>query len=481
LAAAPFPLVIVRPEDGVCLYVNDRAKEQLALPEPVPHPLVFGEMLEEPGSWPRLLLRLSAGETVRDLELVGRGRRSASFPVLLSATSITDGDSLVHLITFQDITRQKVVAEALREREAHYRRLFAEMVSGLVLFRLRPDQGTSAGRCEVTDVNPAFEQITGLDRSRIIGRSLVSLLPGLGELWLDLAAEVAETGVPEPFIYHYRKTDCWYEGSVFSPRPGEFAVSLLDITARKQAEASMAAAKEAAEEANQAKSHFLATMSHELRTPLISIIGFSELIRDESQRISNDTHVDYASEIFDSGHHLLNLINDILDFSKIDSGRMVLEPQWLDACEVIRRCAALLHERSLRRGITLLLPSPGEQARLWADHRAAKHIVLNLLANAISFTPSGGHVEARVDFPPESGGAFVIRDTGVGIPPEELPRLLKPFEQGDSRYGRSEGGTGLGLALVKGLTELHGGRLEIHPVPEGGTLVRVLFPVRETA
>ena len=235
-------------------------------------------------------------------------------------------------------------------------------------------------------------------------------------------------------------------------------------------------AKEAAEAADQAKSRFLAAVSHELRTPLNSILGFSELLRDKSISPDRDAHVDeYANYIHLAGSHLLDVITDILDISKIEAGAMKLEPKRLPVGSVLHGVSRLLRERLKKQQLVLDIDAPENGLDLWADERATKQILFNLLSNAIKFTPAGGRISLRAEAATDRV-TIVVADTGVGIPADQLDRVLRPFEQLDNRYACARGGTGLGLSLVEGLVTLHGGCLHIASEAGKGTTVTIQLP-----
>ncbi len=232
-----------------------------------------------------------------------------------------------------------------------------------------------------------------------------------------------------------------------------------------------------AEESANSKSAFLANMSHELRTPLNAINGFSEIISSEMYGpLGNQKYRDYAEDILTSGEHLLDMINDILDMAKIEAGKMTIDPRPLDLIEPVDAAVRMIRRKAEDKGIKLLLRSADNLPPVDADHRAIRQMILNLVSNAIKFTDDGGTIQVSIE-QRDDMLRVAVRDNGVGIPSEALPRLAEPFEQVSDTRDRNYEGTGLGLALTKSFAEMHGGRLSIASEPGKGTLVCFYIPI----
>ncbi|HEX6441051.1 MAG TPA: ATP-binding protein [Stellaceae bacterium] len=236
-------------------------------------------------------------------------------------------------------------------------------------------------------------------------------------------------------------------------------------------------AKEKAEAASRVKSGFLATMSHELRTPLNAIIGFSDMMRHEVMGpLGNEQYRNYAADIHDSGTHLLEIINDFLDLSKAEVGKLELHEEVFDLQDTVRSVRQLTGESIRAAALFDSFELAADLPPLRADERKTKQVLLNLVTNAVKFTPAGGKVALQAHFDPMTGLAVTVNDTGIGIAPADIGRVLEPFEQVDSSLARQHQGTGLGLPLVKAIMELHGGSVELHSEVGVGTRVRVTFP-----
>ena len=232
-----------------------------------------------------------------------------------------------------------------------------------------------------------------------------------------------------------------------------------------------------AEAANVAKSRFLATMSHELRTPLNAILGFSEVMKDEVMGpMGNATYKSYSGDIHNSGQHLLNLINEILDLSRIEAGRHELQEEPLLLSEIADDCCTMMQVRAKTKDIAIYQDFAPDLAEVWADRRALRQVILNILSNAVKFTPLKGSVWITAQRAEDGGQVLTIKDTGPGIPEEEIPTVLEAFGQGSGAIKSAEPGTGLGLSIVQALIRMHDGRFALRSKLREGTEVEFTLP-----
>jgi cell cycle sensor histidine kinase DivJ len=256
----------------------------------------------------------------------------------------------------------------------------------------------------------------------------------------------------------------------------EVVAVMRDVSAQKSREEELEAARILAEEANRTKSRFLATVSHELRTPLNAVIGFSEMLANPDLCPSDPARLrDYARIINGSGTHLLEVVNSFLDASRIESGHFELNVESFDLGELVRSACAMVDVKVADSGVRLSTVGPMEGLVFEGDKRACRQIVINLVSNAVKFTPKGGRVKVQL----RRVGSLVelaVDDTGIGIAASDLARLGDPFFQAKSSYDRPYEGTGLGLSVVRGLVGLHGGTMHIESTPGAGTCVSVRLP-----
>ncbi len=250
----------------------------------------------------------------------------------------------------------------------------------------------------------------------------------------------------------------------------------LEIAERRRAEIDLRGAKEQAEVANRAKSEFLAMVSHELKTPLNAVIGFSEILANQTLGpIGKAQYLDYACDIRDSGQYLLKIINDILDLSRIETGNLTLIEEKVDIVSVVKSAVRLIRPRAEAAGLIFKTVFPDDLMCISADARALKQILVNLLSNAVKFTPRGGCVTISIEID-KGRPTLTVSDTGIGIAAKDISRVCEPFVQVDTSLARRFEGTGLGLTLTKRLVELHGGEMILRSTLGAGTTVIVRLP-----
>ncbi|MEO1746160.1 MAG: HAMP domain-containing sensor histidine kinase, partial [Pseudomonadota bacterium] len=236
-------------------------------------------------------------------------------------------------------------------------------------------------------------------------------------------------------------------------------------------------ARRRAEEANLAKSRFLASMSHELRTPLNAILGFSEAMNAEVfGPVGNQHYKSYAGDIHESGQHLLNLINEILDLSRVEAGKYELREEPLYLADIVDDCLGLVRMKAQQKGLTLTPKIHPDMPKIVADEKSVRQIILNLVSNALKFTPRGGEIMVKVGWTFGGGQYVSVIDNGPGIAEEEIPIVLSAFGQGSIAIKSAEQGTGLGLPIVQALMKMHGGTFDLKSKLREGTTTRVTFP-----
>ena len=384
------------------------------------------------------------------------------------------------MVRIQSAARREI--EASRERY----RLIAENANDLVT---RHD-GT--GRLEFASL--ASAAILGVPADRLVADGFESVLgPDDRARYLESIARCLASG--QPVAEEYRLTrrsstgaeeTIWAEMRCQPVGPGtNGAASVVavtrDITRAKAEAAELARTRDEADRANRAKTAFLATMSHELRTPLSAIIGFSELLHRELLiKAREPRHADYCRTIHQSGEHLLSIVKDLLDVSKIESGKMSVVAEPFELADIARAAVETLRPQALAKEITLVSKLDSDLPELMADRRATRQVLLNLVANAVKFTPPRG----RVTLEAKRVGNMVeiaVVDTGIGIPAEHIERLGRPFYQVETSYARQNEGAGLGLSIVRGIVELHGGELRIESEPGKGSRIAVTFPIDDEA
>jgi PAS domain S-box-containing protein len=381
--------------------------------------------------------------------------------------------------TVQDMTRLVAVERDAHRQASFYRGIFENSVSGIF-------QTTADG--QYITANAALARIYGYENPS----DLLSALTNIGgQLYVDPVRRVAfveemrRKGIVSSFesqVYRRDGSVIWISESCreVRTRDGTFLYYegvVEEITDRKRTEEELRAAMAATEAANNAKSEFLNTMSHELRTPLNAIIGFSEVIHGELLGpVGVPAYKTYAADVINSGRHLLTVINDILDFAKAESGQLSLREETLSLASLVEETVRFLQHRAVTAGLRLSVDLTAAPVALRGDGPRLRQVLLNLVGNAIKFTPHGGRVDIRAFTGLEGEGRIEIRDSGIGMRESELARAFEPFHQADGSHSRNHDGTGLGLAICDRLVRLHGGTLRLVSEFGRGTVATVIFP-----
>jgi PAS domain S-box-containing protein len=455
-----------------------------------------------------LVFKASRGiEDIYELTYIRKDR--SRFPAVVSVTALRDTQEAIigFLLIGTDNTARKQVEDErmkldqrLRDQHFYTRSLIESNIDALM---------TTDPRGIITDVNKQTEALTGCTRDELIGAPFKNYFTDSSRAEAAIS-QVLNQGKVTNYELTARARDgkltvVSYNATTFHDRDrvlqGVFAAA-RDMTELKRYEQTLRQKNDELEDASRMKSEFLANMSHELRTPLNAIIGFSEILRDGLMGELTEKQRGFIGDIFSSGTHLLSLINDILDLSKVEAGKMLLDLEPVHVSSLLRNSLSIVREKAADRRLQLNMEvSDAELGRFQADARKVKQIVYNLLSNAVKFTGEGGRVTLRarrvgldkVGLPtgPWPGRAFPladseftefleisITDTGIGISPEPLEHLFQPFSQIDGGLARKFEGTGLGLAMIKLLAELHGGRVAVQSAKDLGSCFTVWLPWR---
>lgn len=389
-------------------------------------------------------------------EFHARQRELAVGSGLFRSTADGLATLLVGLPLSKDVTSRLAVGGTLRNRLLAYADQ-ADILAGLDASHIQPDTPSlrliQSGATEL--LNESDRLVSAIERETRQRANLLLAITVIGEgLEVILIILVGFTVL----------------------RPLEKRVE-ADLDARRANEYAMQMAKREAEAANQAKSLFLANMSHELRTPLNAVIGFADVMRSEIfGPLGSERYREYAQNIFQSGQYLLDLVSDVLDMSKIEAGRLDLSLEPVAPGDLIAQARLLLRAQAQARDILIVIDGKDDLPWIEVDPLRMKQVLLNLIGNAIKFTPRGGRITIRAGLLPDGGMAIAIADTGVGIAATDIPKAFEIFGQIEGAHQESLRGAGLGLPLSRRLVELHGGRLELASDPGLGTTVTIILP-----
>ncbi|MCE9644920.1 MAG: PAS domain S-box protein [Chloroflexi bacterium] len=378
-----------------------------------------------------------------------------------------------------DITDRKQIEQSLRESEAYARLLFDAVQDPVSVTEANLDG-------KIVDVNEMFEKEYGILRDEARGKRIseLGIYPetelAKREIYL---AEILQGHAAQPVELQYYKRGERIKTLEFHSYPiVTFGRQLIlntshDITQHKRAEETQRLAKSEMERALRIKNEFLATMSHELRTPLNSILGISESLEEQIAGVLNEKQQKYIGIIRESGRHLLELINDILDLSKIEAGRMELDIHHVAVGKICESSLRLVRELGQKKSLNVSFNLDGQVHIVSCDERRMKQCLVNLLSNAVKFTPPGSRIGLDVTgFPERNEVEFTVWDQGIGIAQQDIQRIFKPFVQLDAGLTREYQGTGLGLALVAQIANMHGGRIRVESASGSGSRFTITLP-----
>jgi signal transduction histidine kinase len=417
------------------------------------------------GTWTIYLARRLNGPNGEFIGLILGAIEMRYFEDFYRAIALDEGSTIAVLRLDGVMLARFPHADVIGQAYSDSRRLLHDSVSGTLRERSPIDGRMRIKAAHLVTNYPVLVLATKTEEAALANWWGIARLMSLGALGCSISIAIAG------FAFGRQ----WKQQAMLAHTRAEL---------RRQADRTVAfealeTAKEAAEAADRTKSEFLATMSHELRTPLNAVLGFSELmVREIFGPLGDDRYRDYAQDIHSSGSHLLSIVNEVLDLSKLAAGKLELVEGWINVREIVHSACRLIRPRIDRAELSLTVKMPPDDLLAYADKRLLKQMLLNLLSNACKFTPPGGGIECVVSTD-DAGMTFAVVDTGVGIAAEHLDRVVRPFVQVDSSISRRHEGTGLGLALVAAMAELHGGRLRLDSkVGTGTTAVVVLPPSR---
>ena len=454
-------------------------------------------------------LVFKASRGIEDIyELTYFRKDGSRFPAVVSVTALRDAQDAIigYLLIGTDNTARKQVEEErmkldqrLRDQHFYTRSLIESNIDAIM---------TMDPRGIITDLNKQTEALTGCTRDELIGAPFKNYFTDSARAEAGINRVLNEGKVTNYELTARARdgklTAVSYNATTFHDRDrslqGVF-VAARDVTELKRFEHTLQQKNVELEDASRMKSEFLANMSHELRTPLNAIIGFSEVLKDGLMGDMSDPQRSFISNIFTSGQHLLSLINDILDLSKVEAGKMQLDLEPVAVAAALGNSLSIIREKAAARRINLQMNVTADVGEIEADARKVKQIVYNLLSNAVKFTSDGGKVTLHADrvareavgvlsgewigrtFPLAESDfteflEISVTDNGIGISPDGLEHLFQPFSQIDSGLGRKFEGTGLGLAMVKLLAELHGGIVAVQSAVDEGSRFTVWLPNR---
>ena len=435
--------------------------------------------LDDDPAWRSHVETFRARKPFREFEFALKGRNSQEFHGSASGRPMFDenGDFVGYRGSISDITERKRVEIALARSERRFSAFIENTPSGILIEDV-DGRYALANKTWHRWFNPEGREIAGATVYDYYDQAYSDEITSRDREVVETGATI-EIEIDSPFADGSRRVTFLQKFPIVDRDGLVIGIGTIhtDIAERKRAERELQRAKEEAELANRAMTEFLANMSHELRTPLNSIIGFSDLLAAEIfGPLGAAQYRQYASDINDSGTHLLALISDILDLSKIEASELEFNEKASEIRALLRDCERMVGERAAQARLDLSFTVADELDTIWGDRLRLKQVLLNLLTNAIKFTPKGGRVTLSVDRDDALGTRFCVRDTGIGIAAEDIDRVTQPFVQVARAHIRRHDGTGLGLMLAKVLVELRGGKLAIESEVGVGTSVSFSLP-----